>query len=154
MNAILTNKTMHIYLHYKCLSSFNSMFFQMKIWWNMVMNVQISTSPSLGPYVGLKTQKLAKEIPPLVPIANPQLHYFTLGKFHIIFKLNTNQCYILSITRVVFFNCFSFWLSNITIHSLIYIYIYILPCNFLILNCRFIQCQSFLLEILLIYLNI
>lgn len=152
MNAILTNKTMHIYLHYKCLSSFNSMFFQMKIWWNMVMNVQISTSPSLGPYVGLKTQKLAKEIPPLVPIANPQLHYFTLGKFHIIFKLNTNQCYILSITRVVFFNCFSFWLSNITIHSLIYIYI--LPCKFLILNCRFIQCQSFLLEILLIYLNI
>lgn len=63
---------------------------------------ELSTSPSLGPYVGLKTQKLAKEIPPLVPIANPQLHYFTLGKVHIIFKLNTNQCYIVRIARVGF----------------------------------------------------
>lgn len=91
IKAILKNKTMHTY-NISAYFYSTQCFSQMKISCNMVMNVKISTSPSLGPYVGLKTQKLAKEIPPLVPIANPQLHYLTLGKVHIIFKLYTNQC--------------------------------------------------------------
>lgn len=102
----------------------------------------------------IKNTEAGQRNPALGPHCKSSATLLYVGEISHHLQIKYKSMQHLSITRVVFFNCFSFWLSNITIHSLIYIYIYILSCNFLILNCRFIQCQSFLLEILLIYLNI